>query len=112
VSWVTGKAVKLAPGDWPGLSSDGGDQADVACGAGPVGGVGLRCSPSAVLCAERHDRACAEERRRPAPLKKARFGKVADATTELDQVTIDRARQLNIMFCGESIYLLRRVLLW
>jgi transposase len=29
-----------------------------------------------------------------APLKKARFGKVTDATTELDQVTIDRARQL------------------
>jgi hypothetical protein len=29
-----------------------------------------------------------------APLKKAQFGKVTDATTELDQVTIDRARQL------------------
>ena len=29
-----------------------------------------------------------------APLKKARFGKVTDATTELDQVTIGRARQL------------------
>jgi transposase len=29
-----------------------------------------------------------------APLKKARFLKVTDATTELDQVTIDRARQL------------------
>ena len=28
------------------------------------------------------------------PLKKARFLKVTDATTELDQVTIDRARQL------------------
>ena len=29
-----------------------------------------------------------------APFKKARFLKVTDATTELDQVTIDRARQL------------------
>ena len=29
-----------------------------------------------------------------APLKKARFGKVTDITTELDQVTIHRARQL------------------
>jgi hypothetical protein len=29
-----------------------------------------------------------------APLKKARFLKVTDITTELDQVTIDRARQL------------------
>ena len=29
-----------------------------------------------------------------APLKKARFLKVTDATTELDQGTIDRARQL------------------
>jgi len=28
------------------------------------------------------------------PLKKTRFLKVTDATTELDQVTIDRARQL------------------
>ena len=29
-----------------------------------------------------------------APLKKARFLKITDITTELDQVTIDRARQL------------------
>ena len=29
-----------------------------------------------------------------APLNKARFGKVTDATTESGQVTIDRARQL------------------